>query len=82
MFELAEYNDMDALELEALLVESVKESVEHDARQELMQLAQDVQDAYGETESELIDALTATALTNPISETAHVLMEEATALLM
>jgi len=78
---LAEYNDMDAMELEELLTESVKETVEREAGQDLLDLAKEVEDCYGETEQELIDALRATAINNPISEISYILTEEATAIL-
>jgi hypothetical protein len=77
MFELAEYNDMDALELESLLEESVKDTVQRENADELNALADSLESAFGESEEELIDALRATALTNPISETAEDLKIEA-----
>lgn len=82
MFTLAEYNDMDALELESLLEESVKDTVEKEKAEELTLLADQIEIGFGDSEEELTDNLRATALTNPISEVAHELREQGFKLLL
>lgn len=76
-----EANDLEYIEMQELLTESVRDTVESEAREtaqsELEQLANDIEASFGESEEELIENLRFTAEMNPISETAFDLRDEA-----
>lgn len=70
-----EANDTEREGLEALMNEA-------NAVTTLNELADELEYKCGDDEEELIDALRATALTNPVSETAYDLVEQAKAVLI
>ncbi len=76
-----EANDLEYIEMQELMIESVKETVKTEGLQasqaELRQLAANIELAFGGAEEELIGSLRFTAEMNPISETAYDLREEA-----